>query len=1454
MKGVKWTVVPGDVPPSHIEVVSPTTQRLAVPVPGRGYAQAADPHGTLCDRRMGPCGSADENCFTCSQPLKLCAGHLGYITLALPVVPKHFWPYVKRALNAICHTCKLLQCPCPPKTRSVVNDRHTGGIAFTVASAASAQDRLLSIGDAYTLLKAVQPPAWRAHGFHTPPSDCVMFYLPVLPTSARPYAQLPEGWKPDPLTLAYAKIIQQNRVLAERLADQANTLNQSSYVRETHTRTALLSLRSAIQVVFTGSETYPKTAGIFDRLSGKEGRMRQHLMGGRVDQSGRGVIAPDPNLRLDEVGLPHAMARILTVPEIATPFNIKHLAEVAKAVTRPSTGEHLSFTQGVTPRLDVQLGDTVTRPLQDGDIVLFNRQPSLHRASIMAHSVRLLPHSTIRMNPSAAKPYNADFDGDEMNIHVPQSVAAQTEARMLMGVANNIISAQNSSPLMLLTFDSLLGAYQLTSPATFCTREQALQFANAAAPRPNDETRRLVATVPGGWHKDRLCTGTPLWQTTSEEPPRAIPPPTVFLSRAYSRNGKPRELWTGASLVSLILPPRLNVNWPEGTSGDRIVVRSGELLLGRLNKSGVTALVQSIVHACSPDAAAQWLTRAQPFVNQWLMTQGVSVSLSDVMIASKEKRAALQHRIQQGCRDLADRPPTGSPAMQEQLMAVHLDKLRNEAGVEALGGIPRDGNAFSDMVASGSKGSDVNITQIAAALGQQTFSGSRIPLLVHGGRCLPHFERGSTDPHARGFVSRSFSQGISATEFFCHAIGGRQGVVDTVIKTAQSGYSARRLMKSLEGIVVAHDGTVRINGHGIVQFIYGEDGARCEAYRPVPNATSPPSSIAAENEVLEFCRTILGPKPVLENGCCPVGFQLVEDNVLRLSEALDLGDVAETNEVFAATQAFAVASPVVMALVAVRYSSPNVVQRLKWSLQTLCAVLDGIKQAFDRAQIDAGESVGSIAAQSISEVITQMTLNTFHTAGLANSITQGLPRLTEVLSAAHEKTPLLTVVCTRAVLRRWVQGVTLGALCATHIMVESSLQKPMWESIYECLFPRAATTATAAYPYRLVVALDVERLWDLELAMHDLAQLIVHAFPMTKCAYVTHSDEVIVEDEGVRYIHAPTMHVYLAEASPDAMRKHIAALDALCVSGLRACKYEVLEGDGGDTAAAHTVLCHSQSKTNPIAESWGVPADVGIDHTQTTSSDMYTVLHTLGIEAACATAQRELHKVIKGCAPVNIKHLQLLVDMMGFHGTMLGMTRDGLASRHTSTFGRASYENVQKVVVSGALKHLSDLTSDISFSIGTGVRIAAGTGLGVSLLVDDDAVLDADNVLWDAAPKDEPKVEPKDAAPAARTRWGPIPVAAEEPAPRSRWGPIPSTIEEAVAKVDFDAPYLPPPEDDELAPPDNEYEPMYVPASPSPPPDDTEYDPARAYAAPRASKAPRTAEYDPLAEWWGEQR
>ena len=443
-------------------------------------------------------------------------------------------------------------------------------------------------------------------------------------------------------------------------------------------------------------------------------------------------------------------------------------------------------------------GLLVERHLIDGDVAIFNRQPSLHRMSMMVHEVRVMEGHTFRFNLAVCTPYNADFDGDEMNLHVIQSEEARAEAKILMRVQEHILTPRYGGAVIGGIHDHISGAYLLSRPGTLINRRHGLEMLGNI-----DYTGELPAIV-----KDE--------------------------------NGK--ECFRGQDIISLIIPDNIHLRF-RSRSNDDVVVKNG-MVEGTLDKRAIGAedgrLLDAIVQTNGPELGAKFLDDFTRLSIAACTSLGFTTGIDDEDLSAEALESIKNANIEAGVlvqsaldkfgkdgRGYETRPGrTPRETLEEDIMVI-LDQGKQEAGDVAKNELAQSGstNAAVNMAISGARGSMDNLNMMAGSIGQAKVRGKRLER-GYNERVLPHFRRGGRAAADRGFIASSFKRGLEPTEFFMLSISGRESLVDTAVRTAKSGYMQRRLINAMDDLKVYDDSmlSVRNTANRIIQFSYGEDG------------------------------------------------------------------------------------------------------------------------------------------------------------------------------------------------------------------------------------------------------------------------------------------------------------------------------------------------------------------------------------------------------------------------------------------------------------------------------------------------------------------------------------------------------------------------------------------------------------------------------------------------------
>jgi len=750
--------------------------------------------GGLMDLRLGAIDPG-VRCRTCGKRVKECPGHPGSIELARPIFHIKYIPLIELCLRCFCPACGKLtlseekqkeyppsarakkardakKCPhCSEQIEKVKLEKpSTFMLGKKRFSPIEVRERLVQIKDEE--LKKIGINAKTAR-----PEWAVLSLLLVPSVTVRPSITLDSGERSeDDLTHKLSDIIRANQRLWENLnAGAPEVIIEDLWdLLQYHVTTFFDNNVSRIPPARHRSGQPLKT--ITERIKGKEGRIRHNLAGKRVNYSARTVVSPDPFIRLNEVGVPYEIAKVITVAETVTSTNLEVMKELIKQgeiypganyVIRPD-GKRKKISAELKEELcnEITPGYKVERHLRDGDIVLFNRHPTLHKQGLMAHRVKVLPFRTFRLHPAAAAPYNADYDGDEMNIHSPQTEEARAEARVLLDLNQNIISSKNNMNLCGTIADSVTGAYLLG--------KDTLDKADA------DE---------------------------------------MLFSAGIMNNSKAKRI-SGKEVFAQVIPKGVDIKIPDELTGPNTFgAEDGKMVKIIDTERGREATVDSINKAFTLGAV-------------YISRKGYTLALQDLNVSEKvrqitheiieqaEKKTA---EIIKECENgsLEHLPGKTAEETRETKILQILNEVRTEVAKVVQMHFPHDGNV-NKMISAKAAGSMLNITQIGCVVGQQSLWNQRINF-GYNNRTLSFFKKFDMSPESRGFVKSSYLSGLKPSEFFFGAITGRDSLMDTALRTPKSGYLYRRLVSALQDLKVEYDGTVRDASENIVQFIYGDD-------------------------------------------------------------------------------------------------------------------------------------------------------------------------------------------------------------------------------------------------------------------------------------------------------------------------------------------------------------------------------------------------------------------------------------------------------------------------------------------------------------------------------------------------------------------------------------------------------------------------------------------------------
>lgn len=1197
----------------------------------------------------------------------------------------------------------------------------------------------------------------------------------------------------DDLSHILVNIIKTNKTLQEKLQNNApaNVIDDWSTVLQYYVATQVDNKIPGVASVAQRSGRPLKS--IKDRLNGKGGRMRGNLMAKRVDFSARSVITADPNISIRELGIPMKIAKNITKPVVVNKINKAFLTKLVQngpdkwpgaKMLEKSNGEVITLRYYLDRNsIVLEEGDKVHRHMMDGDAILFNRQPTLHRMSMMCHIARIMTRGdTFRMNVADTKPYNADFDGDEMNLHMPQDPESEAELKNLAAVPYQIISPANNSSIIGIYQDSMLGSYQFTRPN--------IRFS------PRDAMNILMMFNGVNEHK--------------------------LLDEINKEGGI-----TNFDILSQIMPP-LSMRYKtkafkedkddSKTSNAVIEIENGKYIRGQMDKSVMGARTKGLLQRVCNDfgnfASAKFIDDLQNVVTEYMKSSAFSVGINDLISDQKINNEIVQviTKKKTDVKNLIDQVQigifennTGKTNVEEFETQVNsiLNQATSEAGKIGLKSLDKD-NRFVIMVNAGSKGSDLNISQMISCLGQQNVDGKRIPYGFES-RTLPHFTKYDDSPSARGFVESSYINGLSPQELFFHAMGGRVGLIDTAVKTSTTGYIQRRLIKGLEDLMVSYDMTVRTNKNKIVQFAYGDDNidtTKVEdqsipivsmssqdiyAHYLIPEENGKVKTLSniflkntlaryrkQNNEFMEKTQVYIDMmiknrdsliKNVFKNKGdasigCPVAFYYIINNIqgqcnITISSLVDITPfeaLQMIEQCYSNLQKNYYAPPTeLFKTLFYYYLSPKdllIVKRFNKAALTL--LLDTITLDYKRAIVSPGEMIGMIAGQSIGEVSTQMTLNTFHFAGVASksNVTRGVPRIEEILSLSTEiKNPSLSIYLKPEDEKQKEKAQTIMYMLE-HTRLEEVVksievcfdpddlkslieedkdtirQYMEFEKMFrECSEVSLSSDENEKSKWIIRMELDPEVMLEKNITMDDVNFTLKNCFDdQISCVYSDYnSDKLIFRIRMNEVINSgsgrgqkktkvnpldQSDQIYILKNFQDQLLNNVVlrGIKGIDKVILRKVIDNMVENNGIYKKQEIWVL--DTIGTN-LLEILGLDF---IDNTRTYSNDIVEIYNVLGIEAARQAIYNELVEVVEFDGTyINYHNYSVLVDRMTFTHKLISIFRHGINNDNIGPIAKASFEETPEMFLKAARHGELDTLRGVSANVMCGQEGFFGT-------------------------------------------------------------------------------------------------------------------------------------------------
>jgi len=1390
-------------------------------------------------------------------------GYFGHIELARPVYYIQFLNTIIKILRTICYKCSklLISKDKYRKTLADLSGEHRWDIVFKLANKVKRcgedsddgcgckqpnkikKEGLATLIGEWDNIEGIGPEDQdKLHVTFTPEMVIKMFrrisdedvtYMGFSPTFARPdwmicqvLAVPPPAVRPsvkhdsqqrseDDISHIIVNIIKANKTLQEKIDANApgNVIDDWTTVLQYYIATQIDNKIPGVASVAQRSGRPLKS--IKERLNGKGGRVRGNLMGKRVDFSARSVITPDPNLSIKQLGVPLKIAKNITKPVYVNKGNKGYLIKLirngpdnhpgAKILERKN-GENISLRYVDRDTITLDEGDIVHRHMIDGDGVLFNRQPTLHRMSMMCHIAKIMTQGdTFRMNVGDTKPYNADFDGDEMNLHMPQDVLSEVELKCLAAVPYQIISPANNQSIVGIFQDSLLGAYRFTRENITFDKRSAMNMLMLF-----DKIDATSLALLGD-------------EVTSFEILSQILPALTLKYKTHQFNSSNEEY---------------------DTSNKVLEIKNGQFIRGQLEKKAIGSTTEGMIQRICNDfgnmEAAAFIDDLQNIVNEYMKISGYSVGISDLIAdnVTHDKIISTITSKKNEVKNLIDQTHLGvfenktgksnEEEFENQVNGI-LNQAASEAGKIGRQSLKKD-NRFVIMVNAGSKGSDLNISQMIASLGQQNVDGKRIPYGFDS-RTLPHFNKYDDSPGARGFVESSFINGLTPTELFFHAQGGRVGLIDTAVKTSQTGYIQRRLIKGLEDLMVAYDMTVRNNKNKIVQFQYGGDSVdpvRIESqHLPLTEMTleeiyahyhMPSDNLKDKVFTTSYTKSAIKrmniqksnlQKRILDildiqlslrkdimkcvfTNCSgtkvhvPVAFkhiinniqnqQNIQSNSLVDITPLEVFELIDTKFNSLSTLIYAKPNKLFYALYYFYLSPKELLMVKRFNRKAIIILLDTIEYMYKRALCAPGEMVGMIAAQSIGEPTTQMTLNTFHFAGVASksNVTKGVPRVEEILSLSENpKKPALTISLLKTeegdrqraqTIMNMIEHTKLGdVVISSQICFDpDDYSSPIEDNdvsiqqflefekmVDQCQGQENDEITRSKWIIRFEI--DKETLLDKNITMDDINFAIRNSYnDDISCVYTDYNSDKLIfrlrltkllENKNKTKSVIPldqSDEIYILKQLQDNLLNNILLRGIKNVNKITLRKDpNIMIYDDGKYIKKEGWLLDTAG-TNLL----DVLALDFIDYTRTVSNSITEIYNVLGIEAARASIYNEFIEVLAdNDTYINEHHLTILCDRMTYSHKMISMFRHGINNDDIGPIAKASFEETPEQFLKAARHAELDIVRGVSASVMCGQEGYYGTSafqvyINLQLLkdrpVDDVDVSDINNTI-DAA-------------------------------------------------------------------------------------------------------------------------
>lgn len=1365
--------------------------------------------GGVMDPVMGISGVGV--CTTCGENSDRCPGHPGHIKLAEPLHNMSFNKHLMNALNCVCDGCgSFLLSPSSPQVMNIVANKNnfartdalvklcknvalcpncgrpkhkfwyekSVGITALMATPKDTKNtggqKILPVQYdpqmCYHILSGVSNEIWSLIGFHPEichPASIIMHNVPVIPVTARPSApfKLSHSQNHDDITQIYMSLVEHNNNLSDR-KDKGGLGGISP------TDAGLVRCQDILNVLIMDDAkinkqrpvTGKKAKGITGGVKGKNGLIRGHITGKRTNTNGRGVITGDPSTNVNGLYVPMKIAMAVSYPETVTKKNIHVLQKLVNNGSKVYPGANTVERKEVDiygnlvrskykpdflagRKTVLQIGDIVHRHMRDGDWLIFNRQPSLHKLSLMGHQVKVARNPamrTFRMNGNVVGPYNADFDGDEMNIHLPQSPCAIAEVALIANASLNAISPTNSSIIISAKQDTLAASFTMTSDGIMIDWKQAMDMM-AQTDRPLSEYK--------------------------------IPKHTLL---------------PGREVMSYLFPDSLNIK----TSSIHVV--DGKIVSGSMDSDASKKITGRMWFHPKYHDTMKFLDNLQRICLDFFRYHGYSISIYDSIIDDNvldecyAVTESIRKEVMMKITAFENDPYTiDYNAFEGEILKI-LQTVQGKVGNIIINNMTPT-NTLRTSVMSGANGTVSNIAQICGVIGQITLSNTGRAPLDYGDRSYPMFHKGDISPEAMGFILRCYAMGIRPCDVFFDSSGALEGVISRAVGTSVTGYSHRRLSRLLEGVHVDYMGHVVTSSGKRLQNAFGGNGVNTERqiWQKLPllgydndqiyKYLVPSSGLSDDVKKklhqkyvkyrddirYTFTKSALSPNQVPDGFYSPVDVSLVlpkgSGQVISPKESLTIlnnminhpdmtilhyqeGDTLRKKDNVSA-------SLVLKAYLYDVLSPRRVVEEYRLSKDQMINVANDIIKICVLSKLDPGCNIGLIAAQGNSEPSTQANMKSFQTAGSGANISGGLDRANEIMQNSKQiATPSMKIYMTEEYrhdqvfvkrIATFLKHTIVEKLCENvHIFHESNLEDPhsmtQKDEATNVFQPPAGLEGVSSDPKELIwgikLQLSRERMVDNELSMLDIKLAILanwrkkgiinDKYSKNKYKDIIMNVHTICITSNYDNSDKPIIHIRLGVNDCD-FEKLILVSDIFRfftvkgAEGVEDCfvQKEAYQDYDNNTGAVilRDQYCILTNGINydAITEIWGIDLD------NTLVNHLRDVHSMFGIEAARSAYIHEYWTAISSSgAKILFPHVEILADV-ACQENIYTINRFGAKKLNHNPLSRITFEEPIDLICSSAMYNEIDNLDDIASCTMVGKIIKTGTGAcGVSLNLD----------------------------------------------------------------------------------------------------------------------------------------